>query len=252
MNRQRLALECVEIEDAGGSVREFLKMRGFISPWGTWYRLQKEELGRTDSQITDGKGGHDMKKIALADKKKAVEIAISGGDPLEYLKKCGSKNPQALWYVIRKNVQEAEPETYARLLNAEGSGKKNEHVPDAEPKAEKKQEPKPLAGGGWQVYKPEEPKPVAPVQKPMENLTAKAELLESKIEAPVAEFQRHTAVVLDDDFRIYGLKTKIGDFQAAGGRLCWYKTENEMVSMPVEDWKKILEIVPKVMAVMGL
>lgn len=239
MNRQRLALECVEIEDAGGSVREFLKMRGFISPWGTWYRLQKEELGRTDSQITDGKGGHDMKKIALADKKKAVEIAIGGGDPLEYLKKCGSKNPQALWYVIRKNVQEAEPETYARLLCAESKGKTEEHeCPDFVPKeAAENEEPKPLDGSGWEPFKPEEPeKPkekltIAPVQKPVENVAA---------------------VALDDDFRIYGLKTKIGDFQAAGGRLCWYKTEKEMVSMPVEDWKKILEIVPKVFSVMGL
>lgn len=116
MNREELAHECVQIEKAGGSVREFLGLRGCISPWGTWFRLQREELGREKWQITDGRGGEDMKKIALADKKKAVEIAIGGGDPLEYLKKCGSKNPSALWYVIQKNLAEAEPEKYAQLL----------------------------------------------------------------------------------------------------------------------------------------
>ena len=235
MNRQQLARECVEIEQAGGSVREYLAIKGCISPWGTWYRLQKEELGRTDSQITDGKGGHDMKKIALADKKKAVEIAISGGDPLEYLRSVGSKAPQALWYVIRKNLQEAEPKTYAKLLCAESKGKTEEHeCPDFEPK--ENEEPKPLDGGGWEPYplekkKPEEQLTVAPVPKPVENINA---------------------VALEDDFRIYGLKTKIGDFQASGGRLCWYKTEKERFSMTVEDWKKILEIVPKVMNVMGM
>ena len=67
MNRQQLARECVEIEKAGGSVREYLASKGCISPWGTWYRLPKEELGRAECHITDGKGGDDMKKIARAD-----------------------------------------------------------------------------------------------------------------------------------------------------------------------------------------
>jgi len=261
MNRQQLARECVEIEQAGGSVREYLALKGCISPWGTWYRLQKEELGRAECHITDGKGGDDMKKIALADKKKAVEIAIGGGDPLEYLRKCGSKNPQALWYMIKKNLQEVEPDQYAKLLCAVKHGEEEHQCPDYEPKeAAENEEPKPLDGGGWEAYPLEEKEPekqltVAPAPKPVENLTIKAEDLKKAMEEPETDtsiFQKQTVIALDDDFRIYGLLTKYGDFQAAGGKLAWYKTKSEMVDMSVEDWKNLLEVVPKVLMVMGL
>ena len=76
MNREQLARECIRIEMAGGDVREFLKNSGCISPWGTWHRLQREELGRNPWQITDGKGSAEMQKVTLEQKKKAVEIAI--------------------------------------------------------------------------------------------------------------------------------------------------------------------------------
>ena len=115
MNRELLARKCVQIEKAGGSVREYLQSCGCISPWGTWFRLQREELGRKKCQITDGKGGAEMRKITLADKKKAVEIAISGGNPLPYLKGCGSKNPSAAWFAIKSTLKETDPETYGKL-----------------------------------------------------------------------------------------------------------------------------------------
>ena len=54
MDRHQLALECQEVERLGGSVRDFLRGRGAVSPWGTWYRLQIEELGRKNAQITEG------------------------------------------------------------------------------------------------------------------------------------------------------------------------------------------------------
>ena len=115
MNRELLARKCVQIEKAGGSVREYLQSCGCISPWGTWFRLQREELGREKCQITDGKGGAEMRKITLADKKKAVEIAISGGNLLPYLKGCGSKNPSAAWFAIKSTLKETDPETYGKL-----------------------------------------------------------------------------------------------------------------------------------------
>ena len=252
MDRMRLALECAEIDEAGGSVRAYLASKGFISPWGTWYRLQIEELGRKGTQITEGKGDASMSKITLEQKKKAVEMAIRGESPLPYLKKCGSAAPDKTWWYIKSKLKEADPELYAKIPDMRKveteepkpatccapSTRKGVEVPDEIPDFEPKEneEPKPLDGGGWEPYplekkKPEEKLTVAPVQKPVENINA---------------------VALEDDFRIYGLKTKIGDFQADGGRLSWHKTEEQMISMPVEDWKKILEVVPKVMAVMGL
>ena len=253
MDRMRLALECAEIDEAGGSVRAYLASKGFISPWGTWYRLQIEELGRKNTQITEGKGGHDMRKVTLEQKKEAVKIALGGGDPLAYLKGIGSKQPSALWWTIKKGLQEADPEAYAKLTGVKKeepvtccapSTRKGVEVPDEIPDA-----PKTLDGSAWKKW------PAEPEEKPTVQLTVKAEDLKAVMEAPVMdakEILKHTVVALEDDFRIYGLKTKIGDFQADGGRLSWHKTEEQMISMPVEDWKKILEVVPKVMAVMGL
>lgn len=117
MDRHQLALECVKIEKAGGSVRDFLRQRGCISPWGTWYRLQREELGRTDDKITEGKGDRKMGQAKLTDaqKEQAVRIAIAGGDPRNYLRDCGSKAPDNLWWKIRRDLKDADPETYEKL-----------------------------------------------------------------------------------------------------------------------------------------
>lgn len=44
-------------------------------------------------------------KLTLEQKKKAVEIAQNGGDPLKFLEKCGSKNPSAAWFYIKKTIE---------------------------------------------------------------------------------------------------------------------------------------------------
>ena len=140
MDRAELAKECVAVEKAGGSVREFLSEHGCISPWGTWYRLQKEELHRSESQITLGKGDANKlsRKITLEQKKKAVQIAIEGGDVLEYLRQLGSKNPSGLWWTIKNDVKAADPELYAKIprLNEKKPAEKQE----ADPQEEKTQD----------------------------------------------------------------------------------------------------------------
>ena len=60
MDRHQLALDCQAVEKSGRSVREYLSGLGFISPWGTWFNLQREELNRKDFQITDGRGERNM------------------------------------------------------------------------------------------------------------------------------------------------------------------------------------------------
>ena len=57
-----------------------------------------------------------VEKVEMSEKnRKAVEIALDGGNPIEYLKKEGSKNPSAAWYSIKAQVKEKDPETYAKL-----------------------------------------------------------------------------------------------------------------------------------------
>jgi hypothetical protein len=54
-------------------------------------------------------------KITLDVKKKAVEMAINGENPLPYLKKHGAKNPSATWQYIRKTLEKKDPDTFAKL-----------------------------------------------------------------------------------------------------------------------------------------
>lgn len=57
-----------------------------------------------------------MKKLTLENKKKAVEIALGGGNYLDYLKKCGAGNPSASWTYIKKCLQAKDPEKYEQLM----------------------------------------------------------------------------------------------------------------------------------------
>ena len=235
MNRKELALKCVRIEAEGGSVREFLKDLGFVSPWGTWFRLQKEDLGRKDYQITDGRGDK-MRKVTLEQKKKAVDIAMSGGDPLAYLKEIGSKQPSALWYAIKKALKEADPEKYELL-----AGSAAEPVTTC---------CAPARPSGVEVPDelPEDEEPV----KPEVALTNKSEDLTMAIdETPHVE--SITKPLNYDGFEVTGLKTDYGRFQVNDyGYLFFGANANDKLEMPVEIWRKFAEDLPKVMEILGI
>lgn len=116
MDRKKLAEECRQIEKRGDSVLDYLREIGCVSPWGTWHRLQKEELKRADHQITDGKGTEKMQFIMTDEiKAEAMRIAIEGGDPRMYLADCGSAAPEVLWWNLKRRIKEEDPETYAKL-----------------------------------------------------------------------------------------------------------------------------------------
>ena len=113
MDRRRVALDCLEVERLGYSVLDFLQEQGAISPWGTWWRLQVEELGRARYQIRNGKENKMAKKNILTPEVRtdAEKMIAEGRDPKQikaYLAEHGSKNPSAHIYVIRKNMEKAK------------------------------------------------------------------------------------------------------------------------------------------------
>ena len=60
--------------------------------------------------------GRKMKAILNEEQRKhAVEIALSGGDPRPFLTDCGSKCPEKLWGSIKASVRENDPETFKKL-----------------------------------------------------------------------------------------------------------------------------------------
>ena len=244
---RQLVKECVEIEKIGGSVREFLSCCGFVSPWGTWFRMQLEELGRDRNHITDGKGGKDMRKLTLEDKKKAVQIALDGGNPLKFLKDIGVANPSASWTYIKKCLKARDPEKYDRLTQ------ETEEI-----SAAVKSVTVTLVGqDAVNSYYSD----VSIVKRT--DVTISGEDLEKadedpeKITVSAEELQRVCPVscsVTDDaDISVYGVHTKIGDFMTAGGKMCWYVGDpKEPVNLPVEEWKSLMRVLPRVMQVMGI
>ena len=86
-----------------------------------WQTQETRRLAGFISRHYENKeDGMKNKVITLEQKKQAVEIAIHGGDPVDYLKKCGSKNASAHWFYIRKVLKEKDPEKYAKLPGADG------------------------------------------------------------------------------------------------------------------------------------
>ena len=107
MNRKEMAKRCRAIEKAGGDVLDFLREQGVISPWGTWWRLQAEELGRKRGQIRDGRGKKMRKRQIVTPKVRAEveKMILKGEDPKEYLAELGSKNPGQLVTNIKKEMR---------------------------------------------------------------------------------------------------------------------------------------------------
>lgn len=226
-DREELARCCLEVEQAGGNVLTFLKECGYVSTWGTWYRLQIEQLGRKKELVAGGRGEDTMGKITLEQKKKAVAIAMEGGDVLGFLKKCGSKNPSAHWYVIKKNLKEADPMGWELLSRVKEdkpvtccapSTREGVEVPDDVPEEE-----------------PEKPEVVLTIKS--EDLTRVSSI---------------TKPVNYDGFEITGLKTDYGRFQVSNNGYLFFGADQDELEMPLEIWRKFAEDLPRVMVILGI
>ena len=64
------------------------------------------------------------KTVTLEQKKKAVDIALAGGNPLTFLAECGSANPTNMWWTIKQNLKEVDPEKYEKLPKRLNTGEK--------------------------------------------------------------------------------------------------------------------------------
>ena len=237
MDREALARKCARIEKAGGSVREYLGTLGFISPCGTWFRLQKEELGRKNYQITDGKGVEEMRKVTLEDKKKAVEIALSGGNPLKFLKECGVANPSASWAYIKKTLKEVDPEKYARLPSRANAAEPEVWKPKAEDP-----EIMPVNANGEPV-------------RPEVVLTIKSEDLTREIDE-TPHVSSITKPVNYDGFDVMALKSPDTGFRFTSdpryGMMTWNTVSGDEVSLTAEEWHNLAAELPKVLQIFGI
>ena len=66
-------------------------------------------------KLIEGETPMKGNRITLEQKKKAVQIALDGGNQLLYLNSLGSKNAPSMWGTIKRNLKETDPETYEKL-----------------------------------------------------------------------------------------------------------------------------------------
>lgn len=150
-------------------------------------------------------------KITPEMKKKAAEIAISGGSPLKYLKECGAKNPSASWQYIRKTLEKTDPDTFAKLPDK--LPKISQETPDTVPTVK--------VDGQIRIETPEAGK-IEVVEKPIGGLCPPPE------EAIDTKFQ--TAAVRNK---------KLGTFyyDEAHGTIDWRHPYGEEISLFPEDYR---------------
>ena len=164
-------------------------------------------------------GEKAMNKITLKQKQKAVEIAIDGGNPIAYLKSCGSSAPEKLWGYIKTVVKKKDPETFAKIPDLR---RKKPEAPEAEAK------PATLKVDGPIRIQTKEPEKVEVVETP-----EKPNLIE---------------------YRVTGISTEAGDFQyfRKQGFLDWTTLDGTAVSMSLAEWAALMHVFPEVRRVLGV
>lgn len=106
--KQAFAMKCLEIEKAGGDVREYIaKNWPSYTPRATWYNLQREYLKRNTAQLTEGKPEPKREEVNEMRRDKVdllngvLKVLAKNGDPLEYMRELGYKYPQQAWADLR-------------------------------------------------------------------------------------------------------------------------------------------------------
>ena len=214
MDRERVAEECLRIEKHHGDVLSYLRGLGCVSHWGTWFRIQKEQLGRKSWQISDGKGkkpiikeekqkvSKSKRKLTAEEKTTAMELYVNGGDPIEYLTSIGIESAARVWGGVRRYWKGVE-------------------IPEAAPaKVETPEEPKedPLP---FEDDPAEEPEMYDPFEYPPEE----------PVTRPLTYMDRLVTAIEDPEF---------GEFHRKGDWVDWETKDGEMISMTIPQWKLLV------------
>ena len=133
-NRLEVLEELLEAVKGGKDAYDFLEQMGYTDPKDTLRRLRitaKKEASKLYTKMEkaglldmrkdrSGKGADNVNKLTREQKEKAVKLALEGGDYLDHLKKCGSKNPSAAWWYIKKTLAKSNPTLLAKVMKKTG------------------------------------------------------------------------------------------------------------------------------------
>lgn len=181
-------------------------------------------------------------KLTKEIKKRAVEIAMEGGDFIGYLKKNGAKNPSAAWWYIKETLSKADPEKHLELLKALAASKPMVEIAEKLP-----------------------PEAVAEVPEEVETVSAEVKLeeIEEAIrKGPAWPSWTPEGVAIDAqgmhskapfEFTVTAIRTDLGEFKkdSRNGLIYWTTEEGEKVILTHREWNKLAESIPQIMEVLG-
>lgn len=227
MDRARVARECVRIEQRGGNVREYLKSLGCVSVWGTWYRLQREELGRHPNEITYGYARTDYEekeiddmgsaKLNEMDRAECVRIALGGGNPLDFIESRGIVKASQAWAKIKNRLHDEDPETWAKL-------------------------PKRLESrGGVFGRKPKQEAYCTTADPVPAEVTEEATVPE--ITKPINYLGYNVTAVESAEF---------GEFHRKGDYVDWETRDGDTVCMTIPEWRELADRLSMIFGILGV
>ena len=264
-NKDRLAVlkDLMDAISNGRNAHDYLRDMGYADPKDTLRKLRatakKEDpeiykrMGKMG--LLDMRKGHSGKgvdkmsnhKLTREQKEKAVNIAIQGGDPLEYLKKCGAKNPSAAWWYIKKTLAEKNPklleqipEKIGTVLNEKGQlAEVAEKLPPEA--AAEVPEADPLAG--FVAYDP-----VAPEGDKTAAMSREEHKEVHKGSAAI------TVPVEYDGFKVSAITGEYGDYKIQDGLYFYFRSSAVMSLMRVGlgNVKEVLDEIRRAAKVLGV
>lgn len=211
-----------------------------------------------------------MKKVTLEQKKEAVRIAIKGGDPVNYLRVCGSRDPGQMWAMIRAKLRKDNPEIFLKLPKPEV--KQKEEAPEQyqvvktangmmhninrnppQPPQPPEQVPTVKVDGPLQI-ETKEPEQVEVVPVPTVQLVYDPSIAE-EYKREQAEKQKITKPVNYDGFDVTAIRHHAyGELyrDEKYNRIDWRTPDGEEVSMKPEGWKAFIKDLPRALRVLGV
>lgn len=252
-NRKEVLEKLMAAAEAGRDIYDYLRGMGYTDPKDTLRRLRitakkeapeiyrkMEKMGLLDLRKgNSGKGAGKMSqnKLTRAQKEKAVEIAIAGGDPLKHLAECGAKNPSAAWWYIKKTLAEKNPKLLEQIPEKPGTVLDENGL--AVPAPEKQE-------GGPKVETAEKLPP-----------EAVAEVSEIPVKFPTIEEKVITFRPPEDygGLKIVRVRGEFGDY-SIGGEANWFRFESTNrkteITMPGKDMQPFVRELIKAAEVLGV
>lgn len=206
---------------------------------GTTYYCSWKCLRTLDKPNDKGEKAEVKRRdITLEEKKKAVQIALAGKSPLEYLEGLGCKNAAQAWYGIKNKLKETDPDLYKRLP------KKNTRRDRVIETPERVSIPRPPVDV-----------PPATAAEAMEGMKAAADEFFAKCEDMGLKLDKEPAPTeFEMAKKITGLMVEIGDFHyyPRTEYVDWTPVgHTEIVSLNTDEWKQVIRDLPEVLKELG-